>query len=114
MRRSLLALLGAVLTAIGVANLAGEVMHGSDIWRRHSLGIGFSVLGVICAWNGLSAQAGDGRGPRTIWHGVLLFAVLTTIAGVLWVLSPALAVLFATIALPFGLVSRVARWFGPD
>ncbi|HEY3759855.1 MAG TPA: hypothetical protein VGL37_08840 [Solirubrobacteraceae bacterium] len=46
--------------AIGVAELAHELVHGSDIWRRHGLGIGLVVLGGCFLWNGLSKRAADG------------------------------------------------------
>jgi hypothetical protein len=60
MRWALLALLGAALIAIGIAELAHELMHGSDIWRRHGLGIGLIILGGCFVWNGLSKRAADG------------------------------------------------------
>jgi hypothetical protein len=114
MRWILLALLGAVLTAIGALGLVLELAHGNDIWRLHNWGIALLVPGVWFVWKGLSERASGGRSNRPIWPGVILFAVLTAIAVALFAFAPPLAVLFLIIVLPFGWVSWVEGWVGRD
>jgi hypothetical protein len=66
MRWTLLALLGVALLVIGVVDLSREIAHGSDIWRRHNLGIALLVPGTYCAWKGLSERASDGGADSQI------------------------------------------------
>ncbi len=60
MRWTLWALLGVALMTIGVVDLSRELAHGSDIWRRHNLGLGLVIPGVYCLWRGLAERAGGG------------------------------------------------------
>jgi hypothetical protein len=114
MRWALSVLLGAALIAIGIAELAHEVVHGSDVWRRHGLGIGLVILGGCCAWNGLVKRAAGGGAGKPILPAVTLIAVLLAVAGGLYALSPIAAVLFGLIVAPFGLATKVTRWFRED
>jgi hypothetical protein len=114
MRWSLLALLGAVLTAIGAVGLVIELAHGSDIWRRGNWGIALLVAGGWCIWKGLSERASGGRTDSPIWPGVILFAAVSAIAVALYMFAPPLAVLFVIVILPFGWVSWGTWWVGRD
>jgi hypothetical protein len=115
MRWVLSTLLGAALTAVGIAELAHELVHGSDIWRRHGLGIGLAILGACILWNGLSERANGRATGRPIWPAAILLIAIVAIAAGLYVLSPVAAVLFAIILAPFGMAANVTtRWFGDD
>lgn len=102
------------MIAIGIAELAHELVHGSDIWRRHALGIGLVVLGGCFVWNGLAKRAAGGGAGKPIWPAATLVAVLLAIAVGLYALSPLAAVLFGLIVAPFGLATRATRWFRDD
>lgn len=114
MRWTLLALLGASLSALGIVGLVLELEHGSDIWRRHNSGIALIALGVYCIWKGLSERVNGGGGDRSIWPSVVLFAVLVGIAVALYTVTPALAILFAIVVLPFSFGARGGGWFSRD
>ncbi len=66
MRWTLLALLGVALIAIGVIDISREIAHGSDIWRRHNLGIALLIPGAYCVWKGLSERASGGEADSPI------------------------------------------------
>jgi hypothetical protein len=114
MRWTLLALLGAGLAAVGIVGLVHEIAHGSDIWRRHNLGIALLVPGGYCIWRGLSERVGGEESDGPIWPSVALFAVLIGIAVALYLIETPLAVLFAIVVLPFCFGSRVAGWLSWD
>lgn len=46
--------------ALGVVDLSRELVHGSDIWRRHNLGVCLLIPGAYYLWKGLSERAGGG------------------------------------------------------
>jgi len=109
MRWTLLAVLGAVLMAVGIAGFGIEIAHGSDIWRKGNGGIAPLVLGGLCVWHGLSERE---RGVRNkpLWPTLVWLTILFAIGVVLYVLAPSLAFLYAIVVGIIVRFSVLASW----
>jgi hypothetical protein len=109
MRWSLLVILGAVLAAVGIVGLGLEIAHGSDIWRKGNGGIALLVIGGFCVWHGL-AERERGASNKALWPTLVWLTILFAIGGVLYLLAPALAFLYAIIVGIIVRFSLVANW----
>ncbi len=113
MRWTLLAIFGAVLAAVGIAGLALEIAHGSDIWRKGNGGIAPLVIGGFCVWRGLAERERAAR-AKPLWSTLAWLTILFAIGAVLYVLAPPLAFLYALLV---GIVIRfslVASWLNRE
>jgi hypothetical protein len=109
MRWTVLAIVGAALAGIGVVGLAQELGSGSDIWRKGNGGVALLVVGAFCVWHGLSGRVNGTRG-KPLWPTFIWLAALLAVGVGLYVLAPALALLYAIVA---GIVVRfslLASW----
>ncbi|HEV7528976.1 MAG TPA: hypothetical protein VGO29_08770 [Solirubrobacteraceae bacterium] len=109
MRWTLLAILGAVLAAVGIVGLGLEIAHGSDIWRRGNSGIALLVVGGYGVWYGL-AERESGARSKPLWPTLIWLAILFAIGVVLYVLAPPLAFLYALLVGIIVRFSLVASW----
>jgi hypothetical protein len=109
LRWTLLAIFGAVLAAVGITGLGLEIAHGSDIWRKGNGGIAPLVIGGFCVWHGLAERE---RGPRNkaLWPTLVWLTILIAIGGVLYLLAPSLAFLYAIIVGVIVRFSLMASW----
>ncbi len=109
MRWTLLAIFGAVLAAVGIVGLGLEIADGSDIWRTGNGGIALLVGGGLCVWHGL-AERGRGVRSKPLWPTLVWLAILLAIGGVLYLLAPPLAFLYAILVGIIVRFSLVASW----
>ncbi len=109
MRWTLLAIFGVVLVAVGIVGLGAEITQGNDIWRRGNGGIALILAGGFCVWHGLAERERGARnkplGPTLIWLTILL-----AIGGVLYLLAPPLAFLYAIVVGIIVRFSLLASW----
>jgi len=113
MRWTLLAILGAVLAAVGIVGLGLELAHGSDIWRKGNGGIAPLVVGGFCVWYALSERE-RGAPRRSLWPALLWWAALIGIGAVLYVVAPPLAFLYAIVAAIVVRFVLVASWISRE
>lgn len=109
MRWTLLAILGAVLAAVGIVGLGLEIAHGSDIWRKDSSGFALLVIGGFFVWHGL-AERERGVRSKPLWPTLAWLTILVAIGVVLYLLAPPLAFLYAILVGIIARFSLVANW----
>jgi hypothetical protein len=109
MRWTLLAVFGAVLVAVGIADLGLEIAHGSDIWRKGNDGIAPLVIGGFCVWHGM-AERESGVRNKPLWPTLAWLAILLAVGVILYLLAPPLAFLYAIIVGVSARFSLVASW----
>ncbi len=109
MRWTLLAIFGGVLAAVGIAGLGLEIGHGSDIWRKDNGGIAPLVVGGLCVWYGL-AERERGTRDKPLWPTLLWLTIVFVIGGVLYLLAPPLAFLYAIVVAIIVRFSLLASW----
>jgi hypothetical protein len=109
MRWMLLAILGAVLAAVGIVGLGLEIAHGSDIWRKGNGGVALLVIGGFCIWHGL-AERERGATSKPLWPTLLWLTILLAIGVALYLLAPPLAFLYALLVGIIVRFSLVASW----
>jgi hypothetical protein len=108
-RWTLLALFGAVLAAIGIADLGLEIAHANNIWRRDNGGIAPLVIGGFCVWHGL-AERERGVRNKPLWPTLVWLTVLFAIGVILYLLAPPLAFLYAIVVGVIVRFSLLASW----
>jgi hypothetical protein len=109
MRWTLLAILGTVLAAIGIAGLGLEIAHGSDIWRKGNGGIAPLVIGGFCVWHGL-AERERGVENKPLWPTLAWLSILFVIGAILYLLAPPLAFLYAIVVGIIVRFSLLTNW----
>jgi hypothetical protein len=113
MRWTLLTIFGALLAAVGIAGLALEIAHGSDIWRKGNGGIAPLAVGGFCVWHGL-AERGNGVRNKPLGPALAWLMLLLAIGVALYLLAPPLAFLYAIIVGIIARFSLLANWLTRD
>jgi hypothetical protein len=108
-----LAVIGAVLAALGMMGMALELAHGADIWRKGNWGIAPLVVGAFCVWHGVSERE-RGAKPKPIWPALMWLAVLLAIGLVLYLVAPPLAFVYAIVVGIIVRFSLLASWIGGE
>jgi hypothetical protein len=106
---TLLAILGAVLAAVGIAGLGLEIAHGSDIWRKGNGGIAPLVIGGFSVWHGLAEREWGVR-SKPLWPTLAWLTILVAIGVALYLPAPPLAFLYAILVGIIVRFSLVANW----